>query len=464
MNMMQCRRKLYKKLLKKENPPATQPFKEEKPEDVIMITYKELYVRDKNPEWARKKIYQYTKTHTLSETAAKFGCHINTVKKIKKRGNENEFSNRSRARKRQPHRISDKKESYILACREDRGMGPLNLKHQYGIDVSVSTIYRCLTRHKKIKHRRRKWKRSRDLRAYKQTKKMFEHIQVDGKLLTDIVEFYPYYSKFDLPKLQFTFTCQKSGAAFFAYSKSESMTAGMTFIIYVFEHLKQYGIDVKSITVKTDQGSYAIGSARSFKKSSFTNLIQQTYKAKHRVNKHKNQNSDVERFHGLIEDYFYKQTIPNSKQDFFKKAMDTQIWFNYIRKNGSKNWKTPLDFLKEDYPDIDPQVLALAPVNLDAHLDLYLYKTDPSFMPTTKYDWFRDFNCFSAYSNLDNLEDDLEYFFGDAKKSSFLGHDVVKLDENKKWSPSLKGLTNLCCKTELFRSPSKKEAVDLKYK
>lgn len=51
---------------------------------------------------------------------------------------------------------------------------------------------------------------------------------------------------------------------------------------------------------------------------SFTTLIKETYDSKYYVIRDKNQNTDVERFHGIVEEYFYKQTKPESKSDFFK--------------------------------------------------------------------------------------------------------------------------------------------------
>jgi len=196
---------------------------------------------------------------------------------------------------------------------------------------------------------------------------------------------------------------------------------GCTFIVYVFEHLKRFDIDVKKIKLKTDWGSYAIGSARSFKKSGFTSLIQTTYEDKHRLIKHKNQNADVERFHGLIEEYFYKRTQPRSQADFFKKAFEYSIWHNTIRKNGGKNWQTPLQILRQDYPKIDPQVLTLMPIYLNKHTDLYLYKVDPDYEPLTKASFFSDSdpNIF-AWMTSDHYHDNCQYYFGDAKKSSYL--------------------------------------------
>lgn len=409
---------VVKKTEIKENPP--QEINRE--EDPKMFTYQDILNRDKNPVWARKQIFNYTQTHSIAETAKAYGCHINTIKHIKRRGKGGEFSNRSKAPKTQKRQISEALIQLIYTSREDKGMGPLNLKHQYDIPVSASTIYRYLKKKPGVmKPRRKKWRQSKDLRAIKQKYKAFEHVQVDGKVLYDIPAFYPYYISCHVPTLQFTFTCQKTGASFISYADGETMMAGCTFIVYVFEHLKRYGINVKKIRLKTDSGSYAIGSVRSFKKSAFTQLIQTTYGAKHRFIKHKNQNADVERFHGLIEEYFYKRTQPNNQADFFKKAFEYSIWHNTLRKNGSKSWKTPLQILKEDYPNIQPEVLQLPPIYLNKYSDLYFYKVDPNYKPLSKEDFFRDSDpAFFTWLTSSSFQDDCLYFWGDASKSCFI--------------------------------------------
>jgi len=419
MIMTTCKKLIYKKTPIKENPPI-QAVQAEK-EDPLMITYLEVCRRDKDPQWLRQKIYLYSQSYSVAQTAKEYGCHINTVKKIRKRGKTGEFGSRSRAPKHSPNCIDDHVVEKILDCREDKGMGPRNLKHQYEIPVSVSTIYRTLKRHNQIQPRRKKWKQSRDLRRIKQRYRAFEHLQVDGKCLTDIPEFYDYLKILGLPTWQFTVTCQKTGASFISYSKTETMNDGCTFVVYVLEHLKKFGIDTKNIRIKTDRGGYAIGSMRTLKKSKFIRLIETTYKAKHQANQHKNQNADVERFHGLVEEYFYKRVRCNSKADFFRKAFDSIIWFNYMRKNSGKNWKTPIEILKEDYPNIDPQILSLPPIYLPKHLDMYFYKIDPFYKPLAREDFLEDSKYFAHYpQRRKDLEDHFQYCFGDAKKSSFL--------------------------------------------
>lgn len=353
-------------------------------EFALEVKYHEIYLNDKEPVWFRKKLAEYAWLHGIKPAMREFGCSRNTVRKWCR---SEDYKNRSKAPKNSPRRISEEQEQEIIACRLKEFMGPTNLKYQYKIPVSVSTVYRVLQRNNKIKPRKRKWKQTKDLRAYKAKLKAFEVIQVDGKVLTDILEFYPFYAKYSLPRLQFTATCEKTGASFYSYASGESSLAGCTFVVYLLEHLKRYGIKVRKI--KTDKGSYAVH-RNSLKRTNFERLLKDIYQIKHQANVHKNQNADVERFHGLIEQYFYKITEIKDKNDFYKKAYEKHIWFNYIRKNGYKNWATPLGILKKDYPKMDPQVLTLPPIDLDQHSDIYMYKANPNYSPITPESFFRD--------------------------------------------------------------------------
>ncbi|MFC1478203.1 hypothetical protein ACFL57_01950 [Candidatus Margulisiibacteriota bacterium] len=353
------------------------------------VKYHEIYQSEKNHEWLREKLVKYALKHGQRAAARHFECSINTVKLWLSRKDgpeETRYKDRSKAAKTIHNRTSPDIEQLVLKCRERENMGGHNLTPQYNLPVAGITAYRIIKRHGKIKPRKKKYKQTKDLRKIKAKQKCFETVQVDGKVLNDIVNFWPYYSKYFLPLWQFTFTCEKSGATFYAYCKGETALAACTFIVYVIEHLKRYGIKVKKI--KTDKGSFAVG-RRSLKHTNFQKLLK-LYGIKHQAIEHKNQNADVERFHGLIEQYFYSICHIESKADFYRQATDKQIWFNYIRKNKGKDWHTALEILKTDYPNTDPQVLALRPIDLDKHVDMYFYKIDPDHKPLTFEDFFID--------------------------------------------------------------------------
>lgn len=406
-------------------------LKKKEVKSAVDVKYHEIYQREKDPAWLREKVVIFAQKEGIKKASREFGCSKNTVKLWLKRITEPSnirFHNKSRIPKVIVQKTHPVLEKQVLEYWEKEHMGSCNLKHQYGLPVSESTVYRILKRNNKINTRKRKYKRSKDLHAIKAKYKCFEVVQVDAKVLNDIVELYPYYCKYSLPLWQFTFTCEKSGATFYSYCQSENALAACTFIVYVLEHLKRYGIKVRK--VKTDQGSFAVG-RKSLKHSQFQRLLLNIYNVKHQAAYHKNQMSDVERFHGLIEQYFYSIAHIQNKQDFYTQATKKQLWFNFIRKNSGKNWKTPLEIFKKDFPHKDPQVLALPPIDLDNHSDLYLYKLDPNYKPLTKTDFFQDVPDY-LLDRLSNphIKDDFEYFFGIASNSNLLkgGQHVMKLD------------------------------------
>ena len=393
--------------MKKDNRIPQSLFSDKKGGIVQMYSYKDILKNDNNPAWAREKMVNYALKHTQQKAAKKFKCHIETVQKWYRRRHlpeEIRYQNQSRRPKTSPNKISDEIETQIIKCRKEMGMGANNLKYQYDIPASSSTIYAVLKRREhdlgkdKVKPLRKKRETKKDLREVKAKYKAFECLQIDGKVLYDIPEFYLQYKLYDIPRVQWTIRCQKTGATFISYSKGETMIAGLTFVTYFFEHLKRHvgakAFKKMNIRLNTDWGSYAIGTKHSYKKSEFTQFLKEYYGVKHKLIKHKNSNSEVERFHGLVEDYFYKRVNLNSRDDLFSKASEHIIWFNYIRKNLYRGKKTPLEFLnecsKESKRNIDPQVLALPAIDLDKHQDIYFYKKDPNHKPLAKEDLFQD--------------------------------------------------------------------------
>jgi len=73
-----------------------------------------------------------------------------------------------------------------------------------------------------------------------------------------------------------------------------------------------------------------------------------------------NANADVESSHRLIEDEFYCIESFSSVKDFLVKASSYQFYFNFLRKNSYKKFKTPLDILK-DYK-ISPSIAFMPPL------------------------------------------------------------------------------------------------------
>ncbi len=150
---------------------------------------------------------------------------------------------------------------------------------QYDLYPSNMAIHRVLKQNGKIEGRRKKWREKQDLWNIKQTFKTLEtKLQLDAKNLIDIPKYYYYYKLLGLPKWQFTLRDVKSGSTFISYMTTEDGLRASTFMVYVFEHLKRYGIDPATTTIQMDGASYAMN-LKSLKVSEFQKLIENTYGA-----------------------------------------------------------------------------------------------------------------------------------------------------------------------------------------
>lgn len=407
-----------------------------------MFKYYDIYKRDGDPVWARQTIVEFAQKQGIKKAVEHFKCSRNTIRLWLRRkqsaidGRKEEFKNRSRKPLNPKHKVTSEQEALILKYRDQFGMCSMNLKHQYNIPLANQTIHRVLLRNSRVEPVKKKYQIKQDLRDVKERYKAFESLQIDGKVLYDIPDFYTDYKRLGVPRLQYTIRCQKTGAAFISYADGETMITALTFLVYFLEHIKKYlKVDFKEINIrlKTDWGSYAIGTKRSFKESEFTTFLKEKYNIKHVLIKHKNSNSEVERFHGLVENYFYTRVKPNSINDFYTKAHEHLMWFNLERKNGYRGWRTPLNILKQDYPNIDKNILVLPPIHLNKNTDLYLAKKDPHFVPVTPESFFKDTpkEQFDRMTS-ESFSHDYEYYLGDASKSKYLkqgGQDVCRFDD-----------------------------------
>ena len=354
-----------------------------------LMKYLLAYKSKSQMHMIREKLVFCALTHGNEEAANKFECHRNTVSKWKniylKEGIEG-LKNRSRAPHHIPHKIRDYKIiDEILDRRDETGYGAERLKMQFDLSPSVMTINRILHLGGKIDDLKKKHERKEDLWQIKKTFKALEtKLQLDGKYLLDIPNYYYSYKVLGLPKWQFTLRDVKSGAVFLGFMNSENGLDACTFMTYVFEHFKRYGIDVSKLTIQTDGASY-IMNLKSLKKTKFQALIEDVYGAKLKVKpRGGTKQSDVETLHSLIEREFYDRQIFSSVQDFYEKAYRFLYHFNYIRKNRHKEWKAPVYYLNQDRPKTSIEILDLPPIYLPNHQDIYWSKLNPKHVTTNE--------------------------------------------------------------------------------
>ncbi|RMG19795.1 MAG: hypothetical protein D6732_29430 [Methanobacteriota archaeon] len=320
----------------------------------------------------RIEMVKFAMENGVSEAAREFKTTRKTVRKWRdryRREGAKGLLDRSRAPQHIPHKMPEKMERRIEELRErhKRKWGPHRLKMHYGLEVSENAIGRVIRQKGLLRKRRRKWQRRQELREAKARMRVFEKIQVDTKDLKDIPEYYPQMRIHGLPRFQYTARDMATGAAFFAFAEENNSTYAGIFARLVIEHLKSYGIEVKEMEVQTDNGSEYIGSVRrKYGMSEFEKVLSEAEARHTRIPPgHCTWQSDVERFHGLIEEEFYMCETFESEEDFLAKAYAYQLFFNYERRNRARDDTTPLEIFREKLPEANEQVLNLLPIRLE---------------------------------------------------------------------------------------------------
>lgn len=343
------------------------------------IAYYDIYRDLKNPFNTRVKIVQMSLKHGISYTAREFGTTRKTVRKWLRRYEQlgtPGLKDQSRAPKHIHHKTSPSIEKEIIRLRNDFStFGQDRLKKDFNIPCSTWAINRILNQHGLLKRRRKKHETKKKLWGMKKKMKAFEKVQIDTKELRDIPEYYPHIVKHGFPKFQYTARDVKTGAQFLAYSYTNDTTTASIFGSIVGNQLRRYGINMKKVIFQTDNGVEYVNSSHlkhTLPTFTITTEVLLGIKQHYRIPPGmKTWQSDVETVHRLIEDEFYIIETFKNRKEFLGKAYAYQLYFNFKRKNSGKDDKPPVTLLKEDYPNIDPNILNLPPVILESYLKPY---------------------------------------------------------------------------------------------
>ena len=209
--------------------------------------------------------------------------------------------------------------------------------------------------------------------SWKQHLKPFQLWQVDIKYLTDINNLKPYFKKDNdrsLAKYQITARDVATGFPIVAYCNEKSATYTKMFLENIlYKFLKQFdGIDLKSITIQTDNGKeftnkYTKTNGKSPKETNFTLYVYCKFK-KHKTNPpgSPTYDSDVESFHWSIERDCLAWDDIVDNESLIKYT--TEYIYNYINTEIKTRGYSPLDKIKTAY-EIDnikfpkPQLLTV---------------------------------------------------------------------------------------------------------
>ena len=322
----------------------------------------------------RLKMVRYALEFGASKASREFKTTRKTVYKYLKRYKEEGLEglkNKPKTPKRIPHKIPKEYQDYILSLRDRHpSWGAKRLKLRYKLKYSHTAINRVLRQNGRIKKKKRKYIKKKELQEIKRKYRVFEYNQIDVKDLSDIPNYWVYMKKLNLPRYQYTFRELSTGLVFYAYSdENNSYYAGL-FALYVIEHLKKYNISPKTMKIifQTDNGSEFIGSVRKNikKRSFFENILENNHIEHQRIpTRSPTFNSDVEAFHKIIEDEFYECEDYKDTNEFFAKSYAYLLFFNYERENTNKDNKSPYQLLKEKEPNLCDKILNLPPIRLE---------------------------------------------------------------------------------------------------
>ena len=337
----------------------------------LKLSYHMLVKNSKKPEEIRHKMTEryYLLGNNASACAREFNTKRQTVKlwvdRFEQGGIEG-LKDRSRAPHHIPHKLSSKQEQEILSLRDEKGWGPDNLRLNGGIDHSTSVIYRVLKQNERVKKRKRRYQKKRELAKWKKTFKALKYWQIDVKDLVDISNIWAFIEENHIPRYEYTARDVRTGTTFIAFAYEYSLLYSIRFVTMLLEHLKAYQILLEDVTIQTDNGSEFIGSVYSREDSGFSRVIEDKYFAKHvtipvatpRFNGH------VENFHGRIEVEFYEKEYLPTEHELLSKATGYIWWYNLIRKNQNTK-KTPFELIKQQTNIQEKQFLDFPPVVLD---------------------------------------------------------------------------------------------------
>ena len=321
----------------------------------------------------RLEMVLWSQEHGISEAARRYETTRKTVRKWLYRYQSHGLDglrDQKRTPKHIPHKMNKENEDKIIKIRKKlHTFGARPLKDRLGITYSHTAIHRVLKQNGLVKSKRRRWRKRKDLSHLKKALRFFEKSQIDTKDLSDILPYWPLMRRLGLPRYEYALRELSCGASFFAYARENTTTNASKFADYVADHLKYQGIKTARIQWQSDNGSEYIGSVN--KKTNRPSAFEKAL-IRHEINHGRIPprsswlQGDVETFNRIIESEFFEIESFTDSQDFLGKAYAYQLYFNYLRKNRYRDNKSPVDILKERFPDVDADVLNLPPVLLDS--------------------------------------------------------------------------------------------------
>jgi len=321
----------------------------------------------------RFRLVCYAEKHGIRQAAREFHTTRHTVRKFLRRFHDSGKLSSLVALSRRPHicphQTSKRVEDRVLEIRHRVGnMGAKRMKVEFGLPCSHAAISRICKQNGLVRKRRKKHHRKQDLREIKALWGLFEQISTDTKDLKDLPPYWLQMRALGLPSWEYTAREVVSGTTFLGFANENSATYASLFADIICQHLKDHGIDLTQVHFQTDNGSeFKGGKDKQGNPHGFPMIVEIKYPSHHRripPAAHTFQ-SDVETFHRLVEDEFFLIEPFASIDNFKMKISSYLLYFNLVRKNSYKGWKSPWEIIRERNKDIKKSIVMLPPIFLE---------------------------------------------------------------------------------------------------
>jgi len=319
----------------------------------------------------RLRMVRHAKQAGIKPTAELFDTTPKTVRKWVRRYEQERLAGLNelpRIPLSCPHKTDAALERKVVALRKQYPFkGAKRLKREHHLPCSHEAIRRILNEHGLIKKRPKKHKRKKDLAAVKATWPLFGQITADTKDLKDIPHYWLQMKSMRLPKYQFTAREVRSGLMFLGYAQQKTASNACLFIRIVCEHLRKWGIKMAVLVFQTDNGSEFIGCFRQDRTRDGFETVVEGFGATHKRIPPRawSYNSDVETVHSTIELEFFDLENFTGLKDFHQRITSYQMWYNLVRPNMNKDFKSPWQIIHELNPKLNIELVRLPPIMLD---------------------------------------------------------------------------------------------------
>lgn len=345
----------------------------------MILPYYELYRMQADRYVLRQKLIAHAREHGVKAAARAFGCSRNTVRRWLRRyrpGQPSSLAERSKRPHHCAHQTPSSVEGVVVQLRRRTGFGAERLKMEFQIHCSVGAIKRIIRQHDLVRPRKKKSQTKRSLRLVKAQWRLFQQLVADTKYLQDIPCYWPQMRRWRLPLFQYTVRETVSGLCFTGYADERSKSYAVLLAERISAHLAWHGVDLSGVEWQTDNGSEFL---EDHHQRGLPTLVRSLGSGHHYIPpKAHTWQSDVETVHRLQEDEFFDREGFSGRPEFWAKVTTYWRYFNIARPNRNKEWKTPLQILRERNPKLDPAIASWRPLDLGAILSQYFPHYPPN--------------------------------------------------------------------------------------